>query len=306
MTSHRGRTLGIGLGIARLYPAAWRAKYGADMDDFLHHRGVRVVDLPNLALGLVDAHIHVLTGKVRWPTMTPSGRRGLTLLLTAWALLAMAGIALVKASEDGAVGHLARSDGPTRLSLLGLSIAGLLSAAVMFISGSRLVVDTVRRLTQQRDWVGIGLLVTPAVLGLVMAAVTVGLAHALDNVAGRTAWVVAWVACGFVAAAASIWTLVAAARRAEPPAASVQRVVPGAVTLGFVAVLALAAELVWSERLTTLGSGWNSLDGVLGVPLAWSSALIVTATLASAVLAVVAARLVDTGLSVAGGRTGPA
>src|SRR5687768_8208815 len=60
--------------IVRLYPEAWRDRYGDELAVLLEERGARPRDLVDLALGALDAHLHGLT---------TGGRAGMTRVLRA-------------------------------------------------------------------------------------------------------------------------------------------------------------------------------------------------------------------------------
>jgi Rieske Fe-S protein len=48
----------VALAIVRLYPRAWRDRYGAEVVDILERRGIRIVDLIDLSGGAFDAWLH--------------------------------------------------------------------------------------------------------------------------------------------------------------------------------------------------------------------------------------------------------
>jgi len=59
--------------LLRLYPAAWRARYGDEFDALLAERPLAPFDVADVLLGAVDAHIH------RRGATAPEQRKGLTM-----------------------------------------------------------------------------------------------------------------------------------------------------------------------------------------------------------------------------------
>jgi hypothetical protein len=44
--------------LLRLYPAGWRARYAAELEEILEHRALTPRDQVDLLLGAIDAHLH--------------------------------------------------------------------------------------------------------------------------------------------------------------------------------------------------------------------------------------------------------
>jgi hypothetical protein len=221
-------------------------------------------------------------------------------------MLAIVGAAVMKASEDGPVAHLTRTDGAARLGVTGSTVAAVLSGIVLLASGWRLLIATVRRLGEERDWVGFGLLVLPLVLVVALMAEIVALAHNVDHLSDPDLWVAGWAASGVVAVVGSVWAVTKAVEYANPSTAPMQLVVPGAIALGVVAALALAAETLWLTRLTTLGTDWARMDGLFGVPLGWAAAVVIGATIAAGLLAALAATVINRALRAGADAPSPA
>ena len=125
-----------GLSLARLYPAAWRARYGAEFDALLADRSLTVRDRLDIVRGAIDARLHPqipgAPGEIRAATRTDRATAGLMIvggiLISIWAAVLI--IAEPRWDSDFDPEPLLVSVVFT-VGLLGsiLAIAGLLAAA---------------------------------------------------------------------------------------------------------------------------------------------------------------------------------
>lgn len=258
------RTQRAALWIARRYPAEWRRRYGADLENYLEERGARLVDLGGLIGGLVDAHVQVMTWKDWWPTMNRHLTRGLLLSAVALVLLLVDSASLVKASEDGSVATLTRHDPLAWLGLGTVVLSACLAVVVVAAGSGRAVWLVARRLVADSDVKGVVALLAPIALG---AALFAELLFVASHVAGHQALsVVVLALSGVLAVSASLWCLGEALRRAEVEAVPARPARPAAATLAVLALLGLVGEAVWASRVATLPA-WSHLIGVVSLSM---------------------------------------
>jgi drug/metabolite transporter (DMT)-like permease len=72
--------------LVRLYPAAWRERYGDEMEALLEERPLGPFDLVDLFLGALDAHLHL-----RGPGQASEHEKGITMSLRTPGLAAIIG-----------------------------------------------------------------------------------------------------------------------------------------------------------------------------------------------------------------------
>ena len=77
--------------LARLYPRAWRERYGEEFIALLEERGTSVIDALDVALGALDAHMRPQVSDGRTFVMVAKMRSCVLMVLWAWVGVVVAG-----------------------------------------------------------------------------------------------------------------------------------------------------------------------------------------------------------------------
>ncbi len=116
--------------LLRLYPAAWRERYGDEFAELLLARPPRLRDRVDIVLGAVDARLHPQVGRAATDPSAPRDR-------SAGALLVMAGALLTAWATLGAsyAGRVGQPDDTEAQSVLAIaSSTGTLGAFMLAIA----------------------------------------------------------------------------------------------------------------------------------------------------------------------------
>jgi hypothetical protein len=271
--------------IVRLYPAAWRERYGeelagliADMSD-----GRR----PSLRL-LADVARGAGRERLRAARPAPGGARGgVLLVLCAWALFVVAGAVVQKTSEHWqdalpAAGHGRAAAG------FGILLGVAVVAAVLVAAGIALALPATVRFLRGGGWAAIQERVLTAVaLSVVAVAATVALVVWASRVdaGGRdgrdAAYAAAFVGWGVLCVAALAgWTAAATAlaRRIELTAALLRAETALAVVVAGAMAAMTVATAVWWAAVAARAPGFLGGGSGLPVQLVGAMALMVAAT----------------------------
>jgi hypothetical protein len=264
--------------LVRLYPQAWRRRYGDEFAALLADTGVGARVVGDVLLAAAAAWARP-SGRLH----TRSGRMRATVSVTlcAWTAVAAAAVLFGKLTRDGAVYLVDRAD-PVRVWCYDVyAAAGCASALVMLVGGLvPVAAATIRACPpgRQRRRV-VGLLAAPvlAVSGFLGAAALVACLAGAPGGTGSgvgPGWFLTLVALGLVAAAVcAAAPAVAMTRASLHGAALVAGVVAGTCASGLMAI-AILASLAYEA--TTIGeSSWAAIVGYGAVTAA---ALAVAAT----------------------------
>jgi len=193
--------------LIRFYPAAWRARYGAELEALLAARPPKLGDRLDLMFGALDAHLHpeLVAAGARAAAAVPIGHRIPGLAATAGGLLFV--VALVGGGVSGAEGwfswiwvalflmlaslpggYAARVGGRVGLGLAAIAASFILAwtlpwgpnvvpavAAIVLVGAGSLALATVRAgLGRRRRWVAVGLGFGPPAVALLVVAMGIG------------------------------------------------------------------------------------------------------------------------------------
>jgi len=156
----------------RLYPAAWRERYGDEFGALLEECQLSVVDVVDVLWSAVDAHLHadVLSGRTR--PMLQRLRRAEITVFCAWIAFVLAGLALQKLSEYDDFREAARTYPVIGASYLALEVGAVVALLAVLAGGIPLALSAVSQtLRAQRG--GVMLLFGVPLLAL-MALVVYG------------------------------------------------------------------------------------------------------------------------------------
>jgi MFS family permease len=153
----------IGSWLTRLYPRAWRERYEAEFDVLLEQCLHSPLDVVDVFLGAIDAHLQLLNGEnVTWRRMNMINKIRTTLLIVFAAYIGfiIAGFSLVGLADDSPMIPLMKTDfalaGAWRIIQAGAAVALL----AIVIGATPLVLTIFRRVltSHRRD---LGLLLVP-------------------------------------------------------------------------------------------------------------------------------------------------
>jgi hypothetical protein len=253
----------------KLYPLAWRRRYGDEMEALVEDAGASPRAVADLARGAVRAHLRpepAVTGQLG---REDRQRLGLVAVLLCWVLFALAGLAFYKSTEGSALEGSAAPGvlGPVHLGIEFL--AGLGSLAVV-IGAAPLVLAALRQAGSRPEVRRATLLASGCVAAFLAAtAGLVAVAHASPHLgdgaaaAILAAWSAIALACGAGCALAARRGLLAisAPRRALTFATACAAVVVAA--MAGIALLTLVYLFDLVAAATDLASTPN---GPLGNP----------------------------------------
>jgi hypothetical protein len=157
------------------YPASWRARYGAELEDVLDEHRLTPSTLVDLAFGALDAHRHSELGATESISSSGRMRSSFVSLLLASVVFALAWAAVLSVRLRSSIGHANdlqnHVDIGRAISLV--QVAGAISL-VAILAGASLVASARMRggrsPGQLALTLGVGLVVSAAFVGLVRMA----------------------------------------------------------------------------------------------------------------------------------------
>ena len=189
MRRPRGLLRGISRLVLALYPAAWRARYGPELEEVLDHHRVTVSTVVDLTLSALDAHRHPELGATEVPSPWARLRSGLgsTLLATVLFAPAWALVLVVRVKNPGTWMHADLDGAWMALKFVALTgAAGL--AAIM--AGALLLASA--RLRPGQPWhVRLAALALALIACVSFAGLFAAAAVAIDSTASGAVWPVA-------------------------------------------------------------------------------------------------------------------
>ncbi|MEO9175965.1 MAG: hypothetical protein ABI317_10680, partial [Gaiellales bacterium] len=249
--------------LLRLYPPAWRARYGAELEELLvQTAGGDVSARAGLDLVRSAARERLRSAGLAGDGLPPGERaRGGTLLvLWAWIVFVLAGLAVQRRSEHWQTGTPAHDRALPAGAFDALQIGAVIGSAIVLAAIAVALPGLVRliragRWPEIRRWIVLSTSVSA--IAIVAFGALVRFAHGLDQQQRNghdLRYSVAFVVCAIVLAAAlGCWTVAATivARRLELP----RRVLRGqaAAAAGAAAAMAVmvVATTVWWESLAS-------------------------------------------------------
>ena len=275
--------------VLRLYPAAWRERYAAELADLLSEQRLSIRDGVDLVRGALDAHGNLSDLIGRWSVVISKLRSTAVTTFTAWVVFCVAAGGLSKVTEDSAFAQAAQRHPGLALSHGVIAGAFTLSLVAMLVGGLPLAVVALQRAWRIRDVAMGRLVLVPVLAAASVTGYILLVTRAVSSAApGVHSGVNIALFAGLVAlgGAGTVGTVVAvrvAAHRAELP--------EGLLRLaGRAAVVAAGAISVGTAALA--GYGWllrtdepelfRSASGLLATPLPASFLAILVIGLAAA------------------------
>lgn len=266
--------------LVRLYPRAWRDRYGGELLDLLAATPVTPPTLLDLARGAIDARLHLhqlMKGPAR---MTTRLRSVAITTFAAWTLFCFAASVVAKSTEDPTFADVGHAHPVIAAGRLVAGIALGLSLAAVVAGGLPLMAGVVRQAWRGRNRSAIRLLVVPPAAAAITLAATLLLGRVRVGSVRSTvdsAAFLGWVALGVAAATVSVLAVAALVRRSDPGIGALRAAAwaasgaAAAMTLGLLAGAGYGLA-VWATTPTL----FHSTNGILATPLpaTWTAALI--------------------------------
>lgn len=169
--------------LLRIYPAAWRERYGDEMAELIDGQRLSLRDSLDLLRGALDAHCNLGEMMGGWSAKTSQLRSAAVTTFTAWVMFCVSFGGLVKCTEDPSFGQAARGDAALGVSYALMQAAFVLAGLVVLIGGLPLALVALRQAWRSQDSALARLLGVPVIAALTMAAYVL-LALRMANPAG--------------------------------------------------------------------------------------------------------------------------
>jgi len=149
--------------LTRLYPRAWRARYGAEFEALLEQCLHSPLDVLDVFLGAIDAHLLLLNGdNVNWRIMNMLNKLRTTLLIVFAATIGfiVAGIGLVGLADDSPMVPLMKTNTALSAAWTTIQAGAVVALLAVVIGGLPLALTVIRRALSDGHR-GLGLLLVP-------------------------------------------------------------------------------------------------------------------------------------------------
>jgi hypothetical protein len=286
--------------LVRLYPRAWRERYGEEFLALLEEKPASVRDLLNVALGALDAWLKPQVASERRRVVVERIRGSLLLVLWAWVFLVVAGVGFQKMTEYADFVRAARESVLVGVAFYAVVVGAVLAFAAVVVGGTPVAFAAVRRaLAEGRRDVPLLFSVPPLMLAGFVGYVLL-LTRVVYPVLGRTdvhdpanvALFLSLVGAFLLAALASAWAVSAAVGRVGIGGRPVRFALYPAAVVTFAMVVVLAGTAIWGLVLRAQDPAlYAGDDGILATPTyaSWL-AIVAVMTVATAVAVVATAR----------------
>jgi len=158
--------------LVRLYPRAWRERYAAEFDALLDECLRSPLDVVDVMLGAMDAHLQLLNGdNVNWRIMNRINKLRTTILVVFAAYIGfiVAGFSLVGLADDSPMIPLMKTAPALAAAWTTIQMAAAVALLAVVIGGLPLALTVIRRaLASSRHALGLLLVPVFAFLALVL------------------------------------------------------------------------------------------------------------------------------------------
>ncbi len=158
------------LWLTRLYPRVWRDRYGAEFSELLEQCLHSPLDIVDVFLGAMDAHLQLFNGEnLTWRMMNMLNKLRTTILIvfTAFIGFVIAGFSLAGMLDDSPMIPLLQSNLFLSLLWTTIQLGAVIALLSIVIGGFPLGLTVVRR-ALQKEHRGLGLLLVPVISFLVL------------------------------------------------------------------------------------------------------------------------------------------
>jgi hypothetical protein len=134
--------------LIRLYPPAWRERYAEEFDTLLEQCLHSPLDVLDVVLGALDAHLQLLNGEnVNWRLMNMINKLRTTILIVFAAYIGfiVAGMALVGLLDDSPMIPFMSADPASSLAMAIIRVAAVIALLAVVVGGLPLAITIIRR-----------------------------------------------------------------------------------------------------------------------------------------------------------------
>ena len=134
--------------LVRLYPRAWRERYAAEFDALLDQCLRSPLDVLDVILGAMDAHLQLLNGEnVNWRIMNMINKLRTTILVVFAAYIGfiVAGFSLVGMADDSPMMPLMKTNLPLAATWTTIQVGAAVALLAVVIGGLPLALTVFRR-----------------------------------------------------------------------------------------------------------------------------------------------------------------
>jgi hypothetical protein len=158
--------------LTHLYPRSWRDRYAVEFDAMLEQCLHSPLDVVDVMLGALDAHLQLLNGEnVNWRLMNMLNKLRTTILIVFAAYIGfiVAGMVLVGMLDDSPMIPFMKTDLPSSLAMTIIRIGAVVGLLAIIIGGLPLAITVIRRaLTVDRSALGFLMVPVFSFLALVL------------------------------------------------------------------------------------------------------------------------------------------
>ena len=160
--------------LLRLYPRAWRDRYGAEVTHLLQHHRVTPWTALDILLGALDAHVHPELLPGRLTSMVHRIRTGEIAIFCAFVLFSLAWLPLTLVRDPLPVWEAAIGMHPELLTMLDLlDLAGLIAALAVLVGGVPILASALVQAARTRRWHLLLLFAIPLLAGALLGVFAV-------------------------------------------------------------------------------------------------------------------------------------
>ncbi len=156
--------------LAQLYPRAWRIRYEEEFTAMLEQCLNSPLDVLDILLGAVDAHLLLLSGEsLNWRVinMLNKIRTAVLIVFTAYIGFVIAGFALVGMADDSPMIALTKTNTVLTAAWTTIQVGAAVALLAVVIGGMPLAITIIRRLLSDSHR-GMGLLLVPVIAFLAL------------------------------------------------------------------------------------------------------------------------------------------
>lgn len=156
--------------LTHLYPASWRQRYGDEFEALLEQCLHSPLDVLDVLLGALDAHLRLLSGdQVNWRLMNMLNKLRTTILIVFASYIGfiVAGMALVGLLDDSPMIPLMQTNTAPALAMWIIRIGSVVALLAVVIGGLPLAITVIRRAFTV-DHRNLGLLLVPVISFLLL------------------------------------------------------------------------------------------------------------------------------------------
>lgn len=273
----------------RLFPGAWRDRYGVEFEALLAETPPTPGTLFDVLVAALDARLHPTGPRRRWPLTIERLRMHELIVFVAWVVFVAAGLAFQRATEGQPFTTIADGQPIVGLAMDAIVVGAIVSLVAVLVAGVPIGLAIAASAVRAGEWRQLVLLAVPAAalavwLGITFLLLSIGAPDPTDP--WRVLVFLVWAATFLLAAAVSTVAVGAAALHGEVDGRLYRRAAaPALATAAAMAVVTIAV-LIWGLGLLVAAPEvfWG-YEGILATSTALTWALVLAAMAGAALVA---------------------